>query len=52
MEFASGSVIAVRNAHEDPDEDDGNPAGKTVVALKEAVRIIARKHAVFGTWWR
>lgn len=30
------SLQAVRQAHKDPDEDDGEPAGETVVALEEA----------------
>ena len=36
VELASLGVVAVRNADEDPEKDDREPAGETVVALEEA----------------
>ena len=36
VELASLGVVAVSNADEDPDKDDREPAGETVVALEEA----------------
>ena len=39
VEFASLGVVAVRNADEDPHEDDGSPASEAVVQLKEAIEV-------------
>ena len=36
VELARGGVVAVVDADEDPDHDDGAPASETVVALEEA----------------
>ena len=36
VELASGGIVAVGDTDEDPHEDDGTPASKTMVALEEA----------------
>ena len=38
VEFSCLRIVAIRNADENPHEDDGSPAGEAVMTLEETIK--------------